>query len=75
MNENPIKITEYKKENHNDKNIIFLMPSKDGSTWQYVNYSKGYICPCQFKSRKEALEDFIKYSDKFYKVDFEELNV
>ena len=72
----PLKITEYKKENHNEKRTILLLPSKDGQHWQYVNLSKGYVCPCLFDTREGALNDFvINYSHKFYKVEFEELDV
>ena len=69
--EKPLKITEYKKENPNEKRTILLMPTKDGTKWQYVNLTKGYICPCQFDTREEALIDFIKYSNKFCKVEFD----
>ena len=75
MEENPIKITEYKKEDHNEKRTILLMPTKDGTKWQYINLTKGYICPCQFDTRQEALLDFVKYSSKFYRVEFEEMKV
>lgn len=75
MDEKPLKITEYKKENHNEKKTILLIPTKDGSKWQYVNLTKGYICPCQFNTREEALLDFVKYSNKFFRVEFEELDV
>ena len=65
----PLKITEYKKENPNERRTILLMPTKDGTKWQYVNLTKGYICQCQFDTREDALKDFIKYSDKFCKVE------
>ena len=71
----PLKITEYKKEEQNEKRTILLLPTKDGQHWQYVNLTNGYICPCQFNSRAEALKDFVNYSHKFSKVEFEELNV
>lgn len=70
----PIKITEYKKETGDIRKVL-LLPSKDGKIWQYVNLTKGYICPCKFDSKEEALKDFIKYVDTFRKVEFEELNV
>lgn len=73
--EKPLKITEYKKENPNEKRTILLMPTKDGTKWQYVNLTKGYICTCLFDTREEALIDFIKYSNKFCKVEFEEMKV
>lgn len=74
MNETPLKITEYKKET-NEKRTILLIPTKDGTKWQYINLTKGYICPCQFYSREEALKDFVKYSNKFFKVEFEEMKI
>lgn len=74
MNETPLKITEYKKEN-NEKRTIILIPTKDGTKWQYINLTKGYICPCQFDSREEALKDFVKYANKFFKVEFEEMKI
>ena len=52
MNETPLKITEYKKEN-NEKRTIILIPTKDGTKWQYINLTKGYICPCQFIPEKK----------------------
>lgn len=70
----PIKITEYKKEDSNIYKIL-LFPTKDGTKWQYINLTRGYICPCQFDSREEALKDFVQYADKFKKVEFEELDV
>lgn len=75
MDEKPLKITEYKKENHNEKRTILLIPTKDGSKWQYINLTKGYLCTCQFNTREEALLDFVKYSNKFFRVEFEELDV
>ena len=74
MGETPLKITEYKKEN-NEKRTIILIPTKDGTKWQYINLTKGYICPYQFYSREEALKDFVKYSNKFFKVEFEEMKI
>jgi hypothetical protein len=37
--------------------------------------TKGYICPCQFDSREEALKDFVQYANKFIKVEFEEMKI
>lgn len=69
----PLKIYEYKKENHNDKRTILLMPTKDGTKWQFINLTKGYICPCQFDTREAALLDFVKFAHEFYRVEFEEI--
>lgn len=69
----PIKIIEHKKEGEINK--ILLFPTKDGTKWQYINLTRGYICPCQFDSREDALKDFVQYAYKFNKVEFEELDV
>lgn len=74
MGETPLKITEYKKEN-NEKRTIILIPTKDGTKWQYINLTKGCICPFQFDSREEALKDFAKYANKLSKVEFEEMKI
>lgn len=36
---------------------VILLPNKDGSGFQYINLSKGHICPCKFKTEVEALAD------------------
>lgn len=36
---------------------VILLPNKDGSGFQYINLSKGHICPCKFKTKVEALAD------------------
>ena len=59
----------------NEKRTILLIPTKDGTKWQYINLTKGYICPCQFYSREEALKDFVNYANKFFKVEFEEMKI
>ena len=51
------------------------MPTKDGTKWQYINLTKGYICPFQFDSREEALKDFVKYANKLSKVEFEAMKI
>ena len=63
-----------KKRKH-IKRTILLIPTKDGTKWQYINLTKGYICPCQFDSREEALKDFVKFANKFSKVEFEEMKI
>lgn len=69
----PIKIIEYDKKDHNDRRIVYLLPMKESGKWKFVNLTKGYICECDFSSRDEALKDFVKYANKFYKVEFEEM--
>ena len=71
-NNKPIKILGHRKSDNATIEIL-LLPSKDGSTWQYVNVTKGYITPCKFNSKEDALADFIKYKDKYYKVEFIEI--
>lgn len=36
---------------------VLLLPHKDGRGWSFVNLTKGHICPCVFKSCREALAD------------------
>lgn len=33
---------------------VLILPNKDGSGYQYVNLTKGHICPCKFKTSFEA---------------------
>ena len=70
----PIKIYEYKHDAADEeRREILLMPNKDDGQWQYINMTKGYICPCKFPTREDALKDFAKYVKKFRRVEFEEL--
>lgn len=36
---------------------VLLLKNKNDTTWSFVNLTKGHICPCKFKSIKEALAD------------------
>ena len=36
---------------------VLLLPHKDGSGYSYVNLTKGHICPCKFKTVKDAIKD------------------
>lgn len=29
---------------------VLILPNKDGSGYQYINLTKGHICPCKFKT-------------------------
>ena len=78
----PIKIIEYDKKDHNDKRIVYLLPMKESGKWKFVNLTKEYGVKLSnirydqlndFSSRDEALKDFVKYANKFYKVEFEEM--
>lgn len=42
-------------------NIVMIMPYKNSSKYSYVNLTKGHICPCQFNSIEEAIQDLKKY--------------
>ena len=44
----------------NDTVEVLILPNKDGSGYQYVNLTKGHICPCRFKTESEALRDMDK---------------
>ena len=39
---------------------VLILPNKDGSGYQYVNLTKGHICPCKFKTAFEAQFDMNK---------------
>lgn len=39
---------------------VLILPNKNGSGYQYVNLTKGHICPCKFKTELEALRDMDK---------------
>ena len=39
---------------------VLLLSNKDGSGYQYINLSKGHICPCKFGSEQEAITDLKK---------------
>jgi len=36
---------------------VLILPNKNGSGYQYVNLTKGHICPCKFTTEAEALKD------------------
>lgn len=39
---------------------VLILPNKDGSGYQYINLTKGHICPCKFSSVDNALKDMDK---------------
>jgi len=62
----PVMFKGIKKSMPNEKVKFILLPNKDGSGWQFVNLTKGYISPCKFKTKEEALDDFDKnYLEKY----------
>ena len=42
-------------------NIVMIMPHKNSLKYSYVNLTKGHICPCQFNSIEEAIQDLKNY--------------
>lgn len=43
-----------------DTVLVFLMKHKDKNTYSYVNVSKGHICPCEFSTIQDAIDDMDK---------------
>jgi hypothetical protein len=43
--------------------IVALIPHKETGLYSFVNMTKGHICPCQFKTIEEALEDLKSYQN------------
>ena len=43
---------------------FLLLPRKDVARYQFVNLTRGHICPCVFNTIEEAVEDVKKYSYK-----------
>ena len=50
----------YKVKRPKDTVEVLILPNKDGSGYQYVNLTKGHICPYKFKTELEALRDMDK---------------
>lgn len=40
---------------------VLILKHKDTDFYSFVNLTKGHICPCNFNSIQEALEDLSKY--------------
>ena len=36
---------------------VLILPNKDSRGYQYINLTKGHICPCVFQTMEEALKD------------------
>lgn len=54
------KMKKYRVKRPKDTVEVLILPNKDGSGYQYVNLTKGHICPCRFKTESEALRDMDK---------------
>ncbi len=50
---------------YKDKRIstVTILPHKETGKYSYVNMTKGHICPCQFESVEEALDDLKNYEE------------
>lgn len=53
-------MTRYIVKRPKDTVEVLILPNKDGSGYQYVNLTKGHICPCKFKTSFEAQFDMNK---------------
>lgn len=56
------KITTEKNDGSRAK--VALVKDKCGGTWQFVNLSKGHICPCRFNTVADAVKDLDSYVKK-----------
>ena len=54
------EMTKYRVKRPKDTVEVLILPNKDGSGYQYVNLTKGHICPCKFKTEIDALRDMDK---------------
>lgn len=53
-------MTKYRVKRPKDTVEVLILPNKDGSGYQYINITKGHICPCKFKTEIDALRDMDK---------------
>lgn len=53
-------MTRYIVKRPKDTVEVLILPNKDGSGYQYINLTKGHICPCKFKTETDALRDMDK---------------
>ena len=44
-------------------NIVSILPHKNIDKYSYINMTKGHICPCQFNSIEDALNDLKNYDN------------
>ena len=52
-------MTRYLVKRSKDTVEVLILPNKDGSGYQYVNLTKGHICPCKFETCYQAVMDMI----------------
>lgn len=53
---------------------VLLVRKKLEDKYQFINLTKGHICPCEFNTVQEAIEDLVKYREegkilKFVRID------
>lgn len=49
---------------------VYILPNKEGR-YQFVNITKGHICPCQFSTIEEAMKDLENYPNIIEVVEWE----
>lgn len=57
---NEIKILKYLVTRPNDTVEVLIVKNKNDNTYSFVNITKGHICPCRFKSIRDAIADMDK---------------
>lgn len=66
-------MTRYIVKRPKDTVEVLILPNKDGSGYQYVNLSKGHICPCKFETEYMAVMDMMNKVESGEIESFEEL--
>lgn len=66
-------MTRYIVKRPKDTVEVWILPNKDGSGYQYVNLTKGHICPCKFDTEQEAVTDLKKEIVRGKVLSFEKL--
>ena len=66
-------MTKYRVKRPKDTVEVLILPNKDGSGYQYVNLTKGHICPCKFKTEIDALRDMDKKVSEGKVLSYEEI--
>ena len=56
-------MTRYIVKRPKDTVEVLILPNKDGSGYQYINLTKGHICPCKFNTEFDAQFDMNRKMD------------
>ena len=67
------EMTKYRVKRPKDTVEVLILPNKDGSGYQYINITKGHICPCKFKTEIDALRDMDKKVSEGKVLSYEEI--